>query len=193
MVCLKDADALIQDLDTTDIGLNQRAQATLVLLGESVVEHLIAVLQTGSVRQRSNAVLVLGKIGDAKAFESLCHLRTDPSLAIRVNNASAIGFINTPQAVNSLVDWLEWEDEPIVQSMIVKSLAAKQDRRCTMPLLEALKRKGSPSVRYLIIRALGNLGDPIAIDSILPFVNDADHHVKHDARLALEKLGYCVR
>lgn len=193
MVCLENTDELIEDLDTTDIGLNQDAQARLVILGVSVMERLISVLQTGSIRQRANAVLVLGKIGDAKAIDSLCALSVDPSLAVRVNCASALGLIDKPRVVSFLIDWLGWEEEAVVQSMIVKSLADKQDKRSIISLVSALKQAESSYVRYMIIRALGNLGDPIAIESILPFVDDEDHHVRHDAKVALEKLGHCVR
>ncbi len=193
MACLENIEGLLEDLDATDIFLSQEAQARLVVLGVAVVEHLISVLQTGSVRQRANAALVLGTIGNTRAIDPLYALSTDPSLTVRVNCASALGLIDDPRVVSSLIDWLEREEKAVVQSMIVKSLADKQDKRSTIPLIGALKRVESPSVRYIIIRALGNLGDPVAIESILPFVDDEDYHVKHDAKLALEKLGYCVR
>lgn len=193
MVGLEGIGDLIADPDAADIALNQEAQARLVALGEPVVDSPISVLHTGSIRQCANAVLVLGKIGNPRAIEPMCALSVDPTLAVRVNCASALGLIDDPQVVSFLVDWLGWEKEAIVQSMIVKSLADKQDKRSIAPLSGALKQMESPCVRYMLIRALGNLGDPVAIESILPFVNDEDHHVRRDAKLALEKLGYCVR
>jgi HEAT repeat protein len=45
-----------------------------------------------------------------------------------------------------------------------------------------------PTLRYLIIQALGVIGDPIAIPPILTFRNDPDHHVRERVKIALQRL-----
>ena len=76
-----------------------------------------------SVRQE--AVLALGKIGDARAVEPLCAALKDRSSNIRQHAASALGKIGDARAVEPLVDSLKNEHA------FVKRCAAKVLKKIT--------------------------------------------------------------
>ena len=56
------------------------------------------------------------------------------------------------------------------------------------PLIDALRDK-NPDVRWAAIRALGKLGDPVAVKSIIKALRDEDSGVRKTAAEALGKIG----
>lgn len=80
--------------------------------------------------------------------------------------------------------------QPLVQISIVRVLEKINSQRAMKPLMTALERSDSASLRYTIIQALGVLGDSSCIDLIRSYENDPDHHVRERVRVALERLGH---
>jgi HEAT repeat protein len=64
------------------------------------------------------------------------------------------------------------------------------DRRAVDYLLAELRRTESSTLRYTLIRALGNLGDPRAVEAIMSFEFDENHHVRAHAQRALSQLRH---
>src|SRR5258708_6045098 len=106
-----------------------------------------------------------------------------------MNAATALASFRDTAAIDALVESLHDESE-LVQTAAVVSLASLGERRMVKPLIALLDRTPSASVRYIAIRALGDLGDSSAISHILPFQHDDDIHVQRDAHEALTKLGF---
>jgi HEAT repeat protein len=183
-------DWLIADLGDQDIAISLLAQQALATLGPAAVQPLIAALGSENTRQTAAAVIVLGKLGDPRARSSLMALFDHPAAVVRMNAARALVSLRDEHTVLFLGEWLVSEPNGMVQTALIEALDMLGDRRALDILLMMLDRVEAPSLRYLIIRALGNLGDVRSISAILPFIHDEDHHVRSDAQRALEKLGY---
>jgi HEAT repeat protein len=93
------------------------------------------------------------------------------------------------RAVDPLIDALN-NALPSMQITIAQALGRLRDGRSVSPLIECLHKADSSSVRYTIIEALGELGDPHAINAIRQFRDDPDHHVQRRVETALRNLGH---
>ena len=109
---------------------------------------------------------------------------------IRSHTQKALGALQSAHAIVALIDWLGTEKSVLVQMAIVQVLADIMVDPVHKALTEALHRTESPSLRYLIIRVLGQRGDPRAIDAIFPYLQDPDYHVQRESVLALGRLGF---
>ena len=181
-------DSLLDQLGDSQVGVRLAAQNQLVSDGALVVEPLIRLLQTGSLRQVAAAIPALGQIGDPRAIVPLAdilHGARHPLL--RMNAAQALAEFNDPEVIAALLDALHDENE-LVLTWVVTSLAALRDSRALEPLITLLEQTPSPEIRYTIIRSLGDLGDPRAVEHIRRFLNDDNQHVRRYALSALEKL-----
>lgn len=179
--------SLIEQLNQPEETLAIRQR--LVAYGSASVEPLIAICESGSPLQTANAIVVLGEIGDRRAIDVLIRSLAHKSLLCRINAAQILGSFDDACVVQALLDHLPSAHE-LVQIWIVNSLGVIGNASCIKPLLDLLHQTASSSLRYMIIRALGDLGDPRTIADIMPYLEDDDHHVRYDARVALEKLGY---
>jgi HEAT repeat protein len=186
---MPDIQALIACLDSTDLQTRLDARRQLIELSETAVDPLIALLERGSGWGSAEAAIALGEIGDPRALRPLSNALNTGSLAVlRQNAAQALGDLGDLRALDTLMAALPRE-VGLVQVWIVNSLGKLRDRRAVKPLLDALyTAEPTNSVRYLIIRALGEIGDPQVLDAILTFKEDADHHVRADVEKAVAKL-----
>lgn len=181
--------ALIANLDSTQLQTRLDARRQLIELSETAVEPLIALLRRGSGWGSAEAANALGKIGDPRACDPLIHTLNTGSMALlRQSAAEALGDLGDFRAMDALLAALQRE-VGLVQVWVVHSLGKLRDRRAVMPLLNALyAAEPTSSVRYLIIRALGDIGDPRVLNAILEFKEDDDHHVRADVEKAVAKL-----
>jgi HEAT repeat protein len=165
------------------------ARRELVAYGSIAVEPLIRLLQTGTLIQIASAIVALGEIEDRRAIQPLIQQLRGKHQLIRMNAATALGSFRGTEVIDALLESLHDESE-LVQTAAVVALAALQEPCTVKPLIALLDRTPSASVRYIVIRALGDLGDTRAISHIIPFQHDEDLHVQRDAHEALIKLGY---
>jgi HEAT repeat protein len=87
---------------------------------------------------RSAAVMTLGKIGDARAADSLIQvLKTDPESSVQANAASVLGDLRALGAVEPLLVGLRHKDRNLRISA-ANALGAIGDRRAVRPLVAAL-------------------------------------------------------
>lgn len=186
---MPDIQALLACLDSTKLQTRLDARHQLIELSETAVEPLITLLERGTGWGAAEAAIALGDIGDRRACQPLIHTLNTGSMAIlRQNAAEALGDLGDIQALDALLAALQHE-VGLVQVWIVNALGKLRDRRAVQPLLDALYAADpSSSVRYLIIRALGDIGDPQVLDAILEFKEDDDHHVRADVEKAVAKL-----
>jgi HEAT repeat protein len=190
MTATESLDKLLDDLGHLQVRVRMAAQNELVAYGSVAVEPLIRLVQNGSLRQVAAAITVLAQIGDPRAIAPLTDtLRISQYALLRMNAAQALAEFKDPAAVGALLAALNDEDE-LVLTWVVTSLAALRDIRAVEPLITLLNRAPSSEIRYMAIRALGDLGDKRAVEPIRCFINDDNRHVQRDAVSALEKLTH---
>jgi HEAT repeat protein len=77
---------------------------------------------------------------------------------------------------------------PMIQMNVIRVLEKTGDPGLVEPLMRLLETAEHASLRYTLIRALGSLGNPAAIDLIKRFADDPDRHVKKHTEDALARL-----
>ncbi|MBI5929592.1 MAG: HEAT repeat domain-containing protein [Chloroflexi bacterium] len=180
---------LIAQLGEANIIDQQEAKKQLLAYGEEILEPLWQLLETGTNFQISNAVVLLGQLGNPRSIDKLLPLLEHPFFLVRTNTAQVLGQFSDPRIAPALISRLP-HDQVMVQTWIIDSLCKLHDPATTQPLIEFLHSTPSTELRYLTIRALGEIGDPSFIEELVPFLEDSNHHVRDNAHRALEKLGY---
>lgn len=174
------------------------------------VPELLAVLDSGHAewRNRLLAAEALVRFGDPAGVErainpllsSLVEIDLSPALRTRV--ASALGNIDpavldpgqTTAAVASLGAVLDTGVEGSGEiGLVGKALFNLGDEKGTAraaALLQARLKEGDPGERAAAAKALGQIGTPAAVDTLLPALQDADYlEVKRAVREALTTVG----
>ena len=82
---------------------------------------MIDVLKDESSRYRGEAGVMLGKIGDPRAFEPLVAALKDKDWLVRNSIVNALGWMKDPRAIAPLIDMLDdLLIYPVVCSMLTK-------------------------------------------------------------------------
>jgi len=112
-----------------------------------------------SVRQK--VATILGEIGDTRAIDPLREALKDPDIRVQCAAAGALGKIGDSGCIDSLILMLDHESASVQESASVRGAAAT---------------------------ALGNIGNPRAIQPIRNACDDPNEYVRGAAKKALEKL-----
>jgi HEAT repeat protein len=174
-----------------ETALNLKDQSDLMDIGPDVIDILIEALDGNDRRQLVNATSILEQIGAchaSRAIPALLALQTHSHTWVRMSSAKAIGILGSVTEVAVLTNWLQAEMDVLVQVWIVTSLGRLGGTEAVTPLLMALHNTESSTLRYTIIRALGDLGDSRVSSVIESYLSDEDCHVRNDAHEALKKL-----
>jgi HEAT repeat protein len=147
---------------------------------------------TGILQDRkagcAEAAWALGEFGDARALDALKTALHDPSAWVRNYAVLALGQLKGPGSVPSLIEatrdtsgytsgeiFFTVQESPIIYYL-------RADQRAVSSI--------EPIPHYVVhlnaIHALGQVGDPAAVDPLLALLNDKDAQVR---RAALEVLG----
>jgi HEAT repeat protein len=190
MTTIESFEKLLDDLGNTQVRVRLAAQNQLVAYSALAVEPLIGLVQNGSLRQMAAAIPALAQIGDPRAIAPLTDiLHGSQHSLLRMNAAQALAEFNDPAVITALLEALDDENE-LVLTWVVNSLAVLRDKRALEPLIIVLNQTPSPEIRYSVIRALGDLGDARAVEPIQRFLDHDNHHVQRYAVSALEKLTH---
>ena len=80
-------------------------------------------------------------------------------------------------------------DDPEVRWIGVNDLEAIRSREAVTLLMKALKDTRFVSIRWRAAIALGNQGDPAAVDALISALSDENDHVREEAAEALGKIA----
>ncbi len=156
--------ALVGLLGWSDNQVNDRAYAILVALGPEAIPFVAEALDSDDRVQREYAVAALGTLQASGQLEALANVLRDRSFSRRYVAAWALGEIGQPASLPVLIGALG-DDDPAVRRYVTRALI-KFNRQAVEPLLAALPQaKGEAEAA--IIRALGDIGDPRALASLL--------------------------
>ena len=110
---------------------------------------------------------------------------------MRSKAAELLGDFADKVVVETLIESLQNQNEnEMVKMWVITSLGKIPSPRVYKALISYLEQPVDATMRYMTIRALGEQGDSKAIKHILPYINDDNHHIRHDSQLALKTLGY---
>lgn len=159
----------------------------------SMFSEQLAALEDSDSRVRKAATVALGRIGNARAVTSLLAALKDEDAEVREAAAEALVAIDPKYRLEVLIETLKSDtgkrflgrDDPFESAITELGSIGKS---ATKPLLAAMQdASGYPLTS--MIEALGEVGDPDAVESILPHLESDDWFARCKAAEALGKIG----
>jgi HEAT repeat protein len=170
-------------LTEPDLSVQESASAILATIAdERVLAPLITALHSADWIVRMHAAKALGLVRNAEAVEPLIPLLQDKVKAVREEAAAALAVIGDA-AIPSLLKALQHEDW-LVRLHAVESLGKAQSKRAVDPLLSVLFNDRDSAVREDAVRALGEIGDPHAVEHLFMVMREPELRT-----VAVEALG----
>ena len=152
-------------LTEPDLSVQESASAILAAIAdERVLEPLVQALHSSDWIVRMHAAKGLGRVRKAAAVEPLIPLLQDKVKAVREEAAGALASIGDA-ALPSLLKALLHEDW-LVRLHAVESLGKTQSKLAVEPLMSVLFNDRDSAVREDAVRALGEIGDPQAVEHL---------------------------
>lgn len=188
---LKDAEKLVNELESSDLDTRSRAIDVLSTAGEAdIINFLISLLRKNSHRLIKEGVCkTLGKIGNTKAIAVLVKSLDDEHESVRYQATIALGQIGDANAVPSLLEVLKRKDDPLVRSEAAKALGIIGDPSSLKILLTLLRKDENRFIRYHAVTSLGRIGDKKAIKNLQKiFKESKDDRLKLRTLEALEAI-----
>ncbi len=196
--------------------VRRAAALALGALGDArAVGALVLALRDQDETVRMAAIEAVGRLGDPSVVASLVAVLSDATTAVRAEAVKALGRLGTPEATTAVVSELGRRDadiEPLLAAIRLGGKRALGPLRvcvdaqrglrsvngCVLALgelgdennVERVRRaleRGDASPRAAI-RALGTLGRPEALPTVLERLSDPDGAVRREALLALANL-----
>lgn len=173
-------------LNHTDLNVRRDGQQQLLAAGYEGMIALREAVFHPSNRISFSAVEALTQLDEPWRFDCMTAVLRSQNPLVGEVAARTLAYYGE-EAVEILATALT-DCHALVQLSIVQSLEQIGSRQAVQPLMTVLATTNYPTLRYLIIQALGVIGDPIAIPRILTFRNDPDHHVRERVKIALQRL-----
>jgi len=181
------------------------------------IDHLVEVLKDESEYARRAAVEVLNEIGDESSVKDLLQAIKDDDWWVRSRAADALGKIGGPRVINAALSLVNDRDQEIRRTAIeiinqtrderavnhlieatrdpdwwvseraVDALGAMASRKALPRLLEMIQ--SSPKSVPTVVRALGKIADPRALEPVLGVLGRPETDVLIEATVALVKLA----
>ncbi len=181
------------------------------------VKHLVEVLKDESEYARRAAVEVLNEVGDERSVKFLLDAIKDADWWVRSRAADALGKIGGPRVINAALSLVNDKDDEVRRTAI-EILNQTKDERAVSHLIEATRDKdwwvaeravdalaeigskravprlmemlnGTPKSLPTVLRALGRLGDPRAIDPAMQALSRRENDIRVEALGALVRLA----
>ncbi|TYO97126.1 HEAT repeat protein [Geothermobacter ehrlichii] len=159
---------LVSLLGRRENGVNDRVYPVVVALGREAVPALSGQLDTSDPVLREYTIAALGTLRAKEAVDGIRATLKDRAFGRRYIAAWALGQIGDPATIPALIEALDDANET-VRRYATRALI-RFDRKAVPPLVQALPAATSRAAGY-IIRALGDIGDPRAVDSLLRAVD----------------------
>ena len=155
--------------------------------GPVIVPQLAALLSDEDETVRAVAARALSRIGTPEAAQALARTLSDPSELTSLRAAENLERIG-PLAVEPLVELL-YTDEHRAQVFAARILGNLRVTEARPALREAIRRHRNMDLRAQATLALGKIGNPDDIPTILEASEDRSWPVRAQAANALEIIG----
>lgn len=170
-------------LTEADLSVQESASAILATIADRrVLTPLLQALSSNDWIVRMHAAKALGKVQSADAVEPLIPLLQDKVKAVREEAVTALAAIGDA-AIPALLKALQHEDW-LVRLHAVESLGKAKSKPAVEPLLSVLFNDRDLAVREDAVRALGEIGDPRAVEHLFTAMREPGLRT-----LAVEALG----
>lgn len=178
---------LIRALRDSDRAVREAATSALKTLGEPAILSLGFCLQDTNLQVQESAACILATIANEQVLEPLLSAALSPNWIVRMSAAQALGRIQNPQAIDTLVLVLQ-DKVPAVREEAGRAIQAIGD--ASIPkLLEALQDRNW-KIRLRAVEALALLKPREAVGPLMLLVlEDPDTAVRQDAVRALGQIG----
>lgn len=113
----------------------------------------------------------------------------DPKPSVRQKAVLRLSQFHPDDVIDTLCKGLQ-DPSILVQMGCIMALQRILDRRAVRPLVEALRKTASETIRYTIIDVLSMIGDASIIPEITPFLADPSLTVQKSAIFALRLLRW---
>ena len=124
---------------------------------------------------------------DSEQVHQALEALEDPSAKVRQRAAWALGDLESPRAVETLIHHLD-DHDPDVRSMAAWALGEIKDRRAVEPLIRMLVDV-DPYVKEMGVRALGELEDHRAVKALAAVLDEDDAGLRAAAAWALGEIS----
>lgn len=188
-------DALLTNLRSNDYQLRKAAaQALGQLRAPEAVAPLMTLIADSPPWLRDSAVDAIVALGPV-AVEALIGGLQSAKREVRQSCTEGLGRIRDSRAVPALLDCLKDRNCEIVPE-IAAALGEIGDRGTVPTLISLLQAGASPGevgggfVREAAAKALGNIGDPTAVDPLRRALRDRETYVQDAAGEALAKIPW---
>ncbi|MDD2921180.1 MAG: HEAT repeat domain-containing protein [Anaerolineales bacterium] len=185
--------ALLEALKGEYFTVRSRAAFALANMDDArVIPYLLPLLKDAEAEVRSAACMSIAKFRDPSTFDDIANiLLDDPKLETRQSAARALGDTKHPAAIQYLMEALRdsiwwFEREHAVADLL--TAIEKMGYASVEPLLESLADKEA-TVRKFAAIALGQIGDPRAIEELGMALYDLHNEVRKAAADSLAKFG----
>ena len=163
--------------------LRNGAMEVIMRFGSQAVPKLVALLRDNNEEVRNFTTVMLGEIGSREAVGPLVQALQDTDVNVRHGAAEALGKICDRAALVPLLDLLKedlWQQYPAVAA-----IAAMKDNRAVPHLLQLL---GNDLLAGAVIDALGEIGDPRALNSLGSILEYSDPTISGKIIQAIVKI-----
>lgn len=139
---------------------------------------------------RLTAIVALGNLRDPGSTGTLIEALNDPSAAVRVAAANALGAIGDHKATRSLLSLLNNRNNEQARTAAIAALGKLKDSTAVNDLLAIANDVSDAwAVRKASVEALGEIRDARAVDSLVSTLDDQYATVREASALALGKIG----
>jgi HEAT repeat protein len=156
------------------------------LKDERAVDILIEALKDSWWFVRSDAAQALGRLRDAKAVPPLFVLLEDADKQVQRSATNALTTLVREKKLDEYLVQLKSDKEDHVK--VAAFALASVGNREAIPQLLLYVTRGTPDMRPLAMRAIGQVRDPNTISVVRQGLQDADAAVRHEAIIALVEL-----
>ena len=150
---------LVRKLTDPASGISCAAATALGKIGDrAALPALAAAAQLGPPPRQLAALEALGRLSDPSVSGILGVLMRDPDSAVRAAALRALTEREDPASLPGLIAQLGSEQEPANLAVLADALGRLGSSEAALPLLGALDRSVSPTVKREILNAIGSLG-----------------------------------
>ena len=160
------ADALIEQLTNAQSLADRRVYFDSLLQLNAGIPALVHMLGDARWYVARNAADLLGEMQAAEAEGPLAELFKHDDDRVRRAAANALAKIGTPRAVQGLHAALK-DTSPDVRKQAAAGLALRKGQKSANTLARALDDEGDAEVQLEILRALGRLATPDAVQKLV--------------------------
>lgn len=169
---------LLQALNSDETSKNLQARRGLLALGSLAIPYLVDLMhQDQNDRLSWRAAVILAEMNDPVTQPVFIEALDSGHPIVRQVAAQALGKFQDTSVVPHLLNHLH-DPFSIAQMWVIESLGELGDGRAVEPLLNLLAETDSDTIQQSILRALGRIGDRVALSALIPFFNSPSRHVR---------------